>query len=172
MHQNPSRAQQQWSSKLNTCPISKLFLNLTVEGEFHVWKFPVYSTRALTPKYMCQKAKCINPIQKRPPPWKRTTCSILSIHWSKSHLPRVILSSSSYLLKQYFQHSSLSVHTSSWLATSPCTPFYSSNACQAVKSTKGQETKSINHHIEHRQLGKKKDDESTKHDVDGNIDIL
>ena len=157
MHQNPSRAQQQWSSKLNTCPISKLFLNLTVEGEFHVWKFPVYSTRALTPKYMCQKAKCIHPIQKVwPPPWKRTR-SILSIHWSKRHLIFLL-----YLLKQYFQHSSLSVHTSSWLATSPCTSFYSSNACQAVKSTKGQETKSINHHIEHRQLGKKKDDESTK----------
>ena len=41
-----------------------------------------------------------------------------------------------------------------------------------TKASKGQETKSIIHHIEHRQLGKKKDDESSKHDVEGNIDIL
>ena len=41
-----------------------------------------------------------------------------------------------------------------------------------TKASKGQETKSIIHHIERRQLGKKKDDESTKHDVEGNIDIL
>ena len=125
--------QQQWSSKLNTCPISKL-----------QWKA----------SFMCENCQCIrlepllqSTCAKRPnvsTQYKNDLClekGLVASYWSKSHLPRVILSSSSYLLKQYFQHSSLSVHTSSWLATSPCTPFYSSNACQAVKSTKGPRNK-------------------------------
>ena len=108
--------QQQWSSKLNTCPISKL-----------QWKA----------SFMCENCQCIrlepllqSTCAKRPnvsTQYKNDLClekGLVASYWSKSHLIFLLISFQTVLSTQLF-----------------VCPYIIMITCQAVKSTKGPRNK-------------------------------
>ena len=131
---------------------------------------------------MCQKAKCINPIQKRPihinPLFFHrssnfaTTCVLHLIFLLISFV--TVLSITALLCPYTIMIIYRAAYTFLLFSCLPGRQIYGALPTTIMtKASKGQETKSIIHHIEQRQLGKKKDDdESTKHEVEGKIDIL